>query len=173
MEMGDADLVWRLMGEISHCMLISHDGRAMRARPMAGLVDRDQQAVWFLCGESLTDDLKRTDGAVCLSFVDDVKSVFLSVSGASSISSDPERVAQVKAAVAERWHNGKLPSPNEVNVIRVTPTIAEYWRHPTTELMIALDALTSGATHSVSGASGVNGKVEFRNVNGSVGVADA
>lgn len=161
MATGDADLVWRLMSEISHCMLIYHDGKAMRARPMSGSVDREKNAVWFLVGAGLRDDLEKTDGKVCLSFVDDVQSVFLSVSGSSEFSSDAELTAEVRGKVSQRWHGELAHETAEIGTLRVTPVIAEYWRHPTTELMIALDALTSGATHMVDGAAGVTGRVDL------------
>ena len=44
----DAERVWKLIKKIGFCMLSTHDGEDIRARPMAAHADRDGHAIYFL-----------------------------------------------------------------------------------------------------------------------------
>lgn len=43
----DVDRVWTLMRKISFCMLSTHDGEDIRARPMAAHVEENEHAIYF------------------------------------------------------------------------------------------------------------------------------
>ncbi len=44
----DVDHVWQLIDKIGFCMLSTHDGAAIRARPMAAHLVREENAIYFL-----------------------------------------------------------------------------------------------------------------------------
>src|SRR3954467_8789480 len=45
---GDVDKAWDLMEEVQICMLVTHDGSNLRARPMGAYVRRHENAIYFL-----------------------------------------------------------------------------------------------------------------------------
>lgn len=158
---GEVDLVWQVMGGISHCMLIVDSEDRLRARPMIGVVEREANAIWFPSTEPLNELVERSSRKTCLTFVDDVQSIFLSVSGDAEMVSDSSKIDEINEALQNQSDGAFVAEPDTATLLRFTPVIAEYWRHPRTELMVALDALTSGRPQDFSNGNQTNGLVRF------------
>lgn len=157
----EVDLVWQVMGTLAHCMMTVNGSDRLHARPMTGVARRETNAIWFAPGESFVELIEQGDGDACLTFVNDVQSIFLSVSGNADVVRDPSQVDDVINALRDQC-DGAFVSQNVGGaILRFTPEVAEYWRHPRSELMVALDALTSGGSQTFNNGKQTNGLVHF------------
>ena len=125
MDDGDAvDRAWALMRKIGYCMLCTHDGAAIRARPMAAHVDRTRHAITFLTDvANHADDEITSEPQVCLAFADPHDQKYVAVTGRAAISNDRARgsrvvvdcgtrvVAQRRRAVDPRAHRDARGRP--------------------------------------------------------------
>src|SRR5215470_19764284 len=85
----DIARVWRLMEKISICMLASHDGKKIRARPMHALARQALNAVFFLTDiRGHKEEELAEDDHVCLSFARPEDGKFLVVTGRASVRDD-------------------------------------------------------------------------------------
>ena len=104
-----ADKVWNLIEKIPICMLVTHDGVYIRARPMSAYVRRDENAVYFLTDTRRHKDEEiARDPRVCLAFVDSGDQAFVSISGVALVLND-------RAKIKELWslqlrHGGTAPT---------------------------------------------------------------
>jgi general stress protein 26 len=128
-EPGDVARVWRLMKKIKICMLASHDGEKIRARPMAAHPREDANVVFFLTDvRGHKDEELARDDTVCLSFARPEDGKFLVVTGHAAIVDD-------RTLISDLWDNDAAPfwqgpdDPN-VRVICVTPHDAQFWEGP-------------------------------------------
>ncbi|MGE0233593.1 MAG: pyridoxamine 5'-phosphate oxidase family protein [Flavobacteriaceae bacterium] len=123
--------VWKLMDDISPCMLATQDGDLIRARPMAAMPDREAGAIYFLTdvkGHKDEDIARHPE--VCLSFAEPGDNHYLSVTGRAEISADRDKIEQLWSAAADAWWDG--PQDPSVRVLKVTPVDAQYWDAPGT-----------------------------------------
>jgi len=120
----DVDRVWELMDKISICMLTTHDGEQIRSRPMAALVRRDDDAVYFL-GDARRhkDEEIRENPNVGLAFADGHK--FVSVTGRAKVSRDKSKIKELWSTAAKAWWDS--PDDPNIRLLTVTPDDAEFW----------------------------------------------
>jgi general stress protein 26 len=138
--------IWDLAKKIGTCMLVTHTGEHIRARPMRAMVRAEQNAIWFV---SDADSEKENEIAnhpnACLAFVDLRGQSFVSLSGSI------ERVhdhAQVEAlwneGVEAYFPNGK-DDPALV-LLKFAPSIGEYWDAPSNPIVLAIKFLQAKVT---------------------------
>ncbi|HJU15044.1 MAG TPA: pyridoxamine 5'-phosphate oxidase family protein [Stellaceae bacterium] len=125
----DADRVWELMGKIGFCMLSTHDGEDIRARPMAAHVDRDQRAIYFLtdADSHKDEDIKRNPN-VGLAFADAGDQKYVSLTGHAALSNDRQKIKELWSTPAKAWWDS--PDDPSLRVLAVTPKDAQYWDSP-------------------------------------------
>jgi general stress protein 26 len=125
--------VWAMMKKIGFCMLASHDGEAIRARPMAAYVEEADGKVYFLTdAASAKDEEIEAQPEVCLAFADAGAQSYVSVSGHASVSNDRARIARIWSPAAEAWWES--PEDPAIRLLTVTPRDAQYWDSPGTVL---------------------------------------
>ena len=122
---------WGLIRKIGYCMLCTHDGVAIRARPMAAHVDRTTHAIWFLTDiANHTGDKIAREPQVCLAFADPHDQKYVAVTGRAAISNDRARIRELWSTAARAWwHSADEPS---IRVLTVIPEDAQYWDSPGT-----------------------------------------
>ena len=126
---GDAAKAWDLMEEVQICMLVTRDGRSLRARPMGAYVRRHEQAIYFLTDiRNHKDDEIQNSREVCLAFADTSGNSYVSVSGRAEVVDDRSKVKELWSAPAKAWWE-TADDPN-IRVLKVTPAFAEYWDSP-------------------------------------------
>ncbi len=126
---GAADRVWALVDAIKVAMVVTHDSRGddLRARPMAGHVAREENAIYFLtdAGSGKVGEVK-DDGNVCLVFVDTKNQNYVSMTGRAELSNDRVRIAQFWSISDKAfWSDKNDPA---IRLLRVEPHEAEYWQ---------------------------------------------
>lgn len=124
----DQDRVWELMEEVGFCMLATHDGKDIRARPMAAHVERDENCVYFLTDAGSPKDQEiEEDFNVCLAFSDGSRH-FVSVSGTATVSNDRAKISELWSTPAKAWWDS--PDDPSIRVLKVAPAEAQYWDTP-------------------------------------------
>jgi general stress protein 26 len=124
-----SERAWDLMDKISTCMLLTMAAGEVHARPMAGMVRREEDAVYFLTN---FDSGKLTDitgnPAVQLLFVDPGSQRYVALKGRAEISDDRETIRALWTPFAKAWWDN--PDDPDIRVVRVTPESAEFWDSP-------------------------------------------
>jgi len=122
----DITRVWDLMKRIGTAMLVTRDGAALRARPMASYLARDENRIHFLTdARRHKDDEIARDPQVNLSFADAGDNKFVSLSGRAEISNDRAKIKAMFNVWAKAWWDS-AEDPN-IRILTVTPETAEYW----------------------------------------------
>lgn len=126
---GDAKHVWDMMEKIGLCMLATEDGQAIRSRPMAAHVDREEDMVYFLTdAASHKDEEISRNPSVCLAFADSSGNSYVSVSGHAEVSNDRARIRELFSTPAKAWwDDAEDPA---IRVLKVRPMDAQYWDGP-------------------------------------------
>jgi general stress protein 26 len=117
--------VWRLMEKVGFCMLSTHDGDDIRARPMAAHVEPEERAIYFLTdAESHKDAEIARNPNVGLAFADARGQKYVSVSGRATISNDRQRIKELWSTPAKAWWNS--PDDPTIRVLKIAPKDAPY-----------------------------------------------
>jgi len=125
----DVARVWSLMEKIKVCMLTSHDGEKIRARPMGAHPRPATNAILFLTDiRGHKDEEMAHDSHVCLSFAKPDEGKFLVVTGRASLHNDRDLIRDLWDADADAFWEG--PEDADVRVISVTPEDAQFWEGP-------------------------------------------
>lgn len=142
----DQNRVWELIDSIKFAMLVTHDGSGdeLRARPMHAHGRREEDTIYFLTDRRhLKDDEVQINDNVCLAFSDTGGHRYLSVSGTATVVDDRARVHDLwDASNKAFWDDENDPN---IRVLRVRPTMAEFWDSPgkiVTSVKMAAAALT-------------------------------
>jgi general stress protein 26 len=121
--------VWTLIDKIGICMLATHDGKRIRARPMSAVGRETENAVYFLTDvKGGKDDQIDRDGDVTLIFAKPDSGKFMSVSGAARVLEDRALIKELWSTAADAFWDG--PEDTSIRVIEVTPAEAEFWEGP-------------------------------------------
>lgn len=154
----DIDRVWRLMTKIGFCMLSTHDGEDIRARPMAAHLDRDENAIYFLTdAESHKDDEIEARPQVGLAFADAGDQKYVSVSGRATVSNDRAKIKELWSPAAKAWWDS--PDDPSIRLLKVVPKDAQYWDSPGT--VVAYVKMMAAAVTNTRPAMGDSAKVRM------------
>jgi general stress protein 26 len=134
----DVERVWEIMEEISICMVTTHAGGTLRARPMHAIPDRDEGCVWFITdNRGAKDDEIASAPDLCLTFADIADNTYLSVSGRAEMVQSRPKAEELWTAEAQAWWpNG--PGDPSIRVLRVVPEAGEYWDTRGSSFTVAL-----------------------------------
>jgi general stress protein 26 len=154
----DVDHVWRLIEKIGFCMLSTLDGAAIRARPMAAHLVREENAIYFLTdAESHKDaDIERNP-QVGLAFADASAQKYVSLSGRAEISNDRLKIKGLWSTPAKAWW--KSPDDPSIRILKFTPDDAQYWDSPGT--VVSYVKMFAAAVSGIRPSIGDHAKVEM------------
>ena len=122
----DIDRIWALIAEIPVAMVVTRQGRHMRARPMAVRPARDEGAIYFLTdADAAKADEIRRDETICLALADNRSQKYVSIAGYAEIVDDRDRVREIWSIYDKAF----WPDKNDprIRILRVTPESAEFW----------------------------------------------
>ncbi|ORE95475.1 putative general stress protein [Stappia sp. 22II-S9-Z10] len=157
----DVERVWREIGRIETCMMITLDGESVRCRPMVGTPDPEAGTIWFVTRRSDHKDCElRADPRVCLAYVDPRTGTYVSISGTADVLSDRSRLRDVWTPSIDAWF-GEGPDDPEAVLLAVHPECAEYWDNASPNLLVALEALTAAGRHEPGPALAEHVKVRL------------
>lgn len=148
--------VWKLMKDVSVCMLATKTGDAMRSRPVAAFVKREENAIYVMTDVSgRKDDEIEADPQVLLAFSDPSANSYVSLGGHATVTNDRAKIKELWNVFAKTWWDG--PEDPNIRLLKIQPLNAEYWDSPgrlVAGAIMAFNALTGG-----KGDPGENRKV--------------
>ena len=155
---GDVSHAWDLMEEVQTCMLVTHDGRNLRSRPMGAYVRRHEHAVYFLTDiRHHKDEEIEASHQVCLAFADISGEKYVSVTGNAEIVDDRDKVKELWSTPAKAWW--ETADDPDIRILKVTPSFAEYWDSP--EAIVNYVELAAAALSGEEPEVGENRKVRM------------
>ncbi len=132
------DLIWRLIGEIGICMIVTRQGEQLLGRPMAGLIHKSENLIWFFADRRTAhvQDLSRHP-QVCLTFADIKAQSYVSVSGHIQQMSDTALIASLWVEPALVYFPDGPADPN-ILLLKFVPESAEFWDSPANPIVLAI-----------------------------------
>lgn len=132
------DKVWDLIEEKTICMLVTRDGAALRARPMAASPRRSEHRIWFITDrQNHKDEEIGAHPEVCMTFQDERDNSYVSVSGTARMVEDREKLRQLWNPAVDSWFEGGPDDPR-ATLIAVEPTQAEFWDNDSSDVLVML-----------------------------------
>lgn len=148
----DVELVWTEISRIGTCMMTTHDGAMIRARPMVGAADRSARTIWFVTNRAFhKDDELRTDPRVCLAYSDSQTDTFVSISGLATLSEDRGRIQELWNPTFDALFSDGATDADAL-LIAVRPELAEVWDCAHHDVLAALETLTLAGPQTPAGA---------------------
>ncbi len=134
--------IWKLMEDMPMALLVTRDGEAMDARPMAATAKQEDGRIYILAnkGEDSDEEIQ-ADSEVVLSF--QKGTTYVVVYGDAHASNDRAKVKELWTPFAKAWWDG--PDDFRIRLLTITPKRAEYWESPG-KLITYADMLLSAAT---------------------------
>jgi general stress protein 26 len=124
----DAAHVWTLIEEIPMALLVTQDGDALDARPMAANVRRDEGCIYILANAGEDSDREiQADSDVILSFQKNSQT-YVVVKGTATASNDRAKIQALWNAFDKAWWDG--PEDPRIRLLTIVPESAEYWESP-------------------------------------------
>jgi general stress protein 26 len=157
----DVERVWEIIDDIPICMVTTHVGGAMRARPMHAVGDGDAGCIYFITDTRGAKDEEIAAAAdVCLAFADVGDNTYLSITGQAEMVRDIALARELWSAEAQAWWPDG-PTDAAVRVLRVVPEQAEYWDTRGNAVTVALKVAAARLSDEPPDL-GENRKVDMR-----------
>jgi general stress protein 26 len=139
-------MIWRHASTIGTCMMVTQGASGPQARPMRGVFDRDDNAIWFFTNR----DSEKTENAAqsetcCLTFADVSGQTFVSMTGTLDVVAD-------RALIERHWSEGAAvyfpggADDQAVVMLRFSPEYASYWDAPSNPVVLAIKFLQAKVT---------------------------
>jgi general stress protein 26 len=126
---------------------IGEDG-ALVSCPMEALEMDAEGGLWFFT--DLRSDLGERVRSVNLSFVDDPRATYVSLSGRGEIAKDPQRIERLWS-MFDRASFPDGPESRHLALLKVVPEKAEYWDAPSSRTVRVLALAASAVARSPIG----------------------
>jgi general stress protein 26 len=134
--------IWTLMEGIPMALLVTRDGEAMDARPMAAHARQEDGRIYILANKGEDSDREiQANSEVVLSFQQGT--TYVVVYGNGLASNDRAKIKELWTPFAKAWWDS--PDDPRIRLLTITPARAEYWESPG-KLITYADMLLSAAT---------------------------
>lgn len=136
--------VKELVEDIDFTMLTTTDeGGHLVSRPMSTRQMDDNGDIWFFTSEDTEKvDEAKADSDVGLSYCDAKGMRYVSVAGRACVVHDDAKMKELYSPSLDVWFEKGLDTPGIV-LLKVTPTVTEFWEPAHGKLVMAAGMLTS------------------------------
>lgn len=119
--------IWQMIKDIKVGMLVTQDGSTPRARPMHLVQDAYDGTLWFYTRRS-AEKVSETDQDhdVCLTFSDQEKGVYVSLSGKARVSNDKQLIDKYWNPFIAAWFPEGKDDP-DVALLEIKIEMGEHW----------------------------------------------
>jgi general stress protein 26 len=139
-------LVWRHAGAVGTCMMVTDGAAGKQARPMRGVHDSADNAIWFFTDRDSDKICQAAEECgCCLTFADTGSQTFVSMTGKLTVVED-------RALIEKHWSEGAsvyFPGGTDdrsMVMLRFTPEFASYWDAPSNPVVLAIKFLQAKVT---------------------------
>ncbi len=119
------------------------------SRPMGTAKIEDDGSIWFYTNEYSPKSKEISkENEVNLAFSDPSSNTYISVNGKAELVDDPTRKKEYFNPAVKAWFPDGLEDPALI-LIKVTPSVAEYWDSSASKMVVAfqmLKAIVTGET---------------------------
>lgn len=140
--------VKELVEDIDFTMLTTRDdSENLVSRPMSTRQMDDSGDIWFFTAED-TEKVEeaRHHHQVGLSYCDAKGMRYVSIAGNASIVHDRAKMEELYSPSLDIWFRDGLDTPG-IALLKVTPTVAEFWEPAKGKVALAAGALKALVTH--------------------------
>jgi len=136
------------------------DQYAFSSRPMATAEVEEDGSIWFFTNEySLKSKEISRENEVTLGYSDPANNLYIYVNGKAELVEDSARKEAYFSPAVKAWFPEGADDP-KLTLIKVTPTVAEYWDSSASKMVVAfnmLKAIVTGETYD----EGKHDKLKF------------
>lgn len=119
--------IWNYIKDIKTCMMVSGQGDSIHARPMHLVQDEYDNKIWFFTSKS-SEKVTEIENKhrVCLTFSDNDKNVFVSMTGHAHLTQDRALIDKFWNSVVAAWFpEGK--DGDDVALLEINIEKGEHW----------------------------------------------
>ena len=117
----------------------------LRGRPMS-TVKVDEEGIWFFTNEYSGKSKEIShNNEVFLSYSSPSKNSYVALNGVASLVNDREKIEELWNPAMKAWFPEGLDDP-KIQLIKVTPSSAEYWDSSSNKIVIAYNMLKAAVT---------------------------
>lgn len=150
-----------MIGDVRICMLTTlSDKDQFSSRPMATAKVEDDGSIWFFTNEySLKSKEISKENEVTLGYSNPSNNTYLYVNGKAVLVDDQARKEAYFSPAVKAWFPDGVDDPRLI-LIKVDPTVAEYWDSSSSKMVVAfnmLKAIISGEQYD----EGTHEKIKF------------
>jgi len=139
------DRVWDIIERVGVCMLTTHVGGTLRARPLEARPERKAGLIWFVTDlRSGKEHEIEAEHDVGLVFIDPKANAYLSISARAQVLRDHAKAAEIWKSTDSMWWHG--PDDPNACVLRVSPQTAELWDGPASKAVAAFEFVKARLT---------------------------
>ena len=132
------DFIWKHVGRIGNCMLVTKDNENLRARPMRGMERQKENAIWFITAKSSHKDNEIVKNSqVCVAYSDTSSNTYISLSGSMEMSDNEAQIRTLWNTGAEAYFPDGPDDP-DILLLKFNPEFGEYWDAPSNPVVIAI-----------------------------------
>ena len=137
--------VWDIIERVGVCMLTTHSGGGLRARPVEPRLDRSAGLIWVVTDRRSGKEHEiEAEQDVGLSFINSGEKAYLSITARAVAVADHAKAAEIWRSGDNLWWNG--PDDPNVCVLRITPLTAELWDGPASSAVAAFEFVKARLT---------------------------
>lgn len=139
-------LIWRFVRTIHSCMMATHDGERIVARPMVAIPRPEQNLIWFFTDTNThKDDEVQRDPRACVTFADIKDQTYVSISGRISRVDDKDMIEDLWTEGASVYFPQGTQDPDIV-LLKFVPETGAYWDAPSSPIVLAIKFLEAKMT---------------------------
>lgn len=150
-----------MIEDVRICMLTTlSDKDQFSSRPMATAKVEDDGSIWFFTNEySMKSKEISKENEVTLGYSNPSSNTYLYVNGKAQLVDDQSRKESYFSAPVKAWFPDGIDDPRLI-LIKVEPTVAEYWDSSSSKMVVAfnmLKAIVTGEQYD----EGTHDKMQF------------
>jgi len=122
--------MWDIIEGTHECMVVDMFTGGLRARPMAHIPEREAGVIWFVTARDSgkVDEIEKNP-EICMTIKDG--SDYASVTGLAEVIEDQAKLKELWSTPIDAWFPDG-PEGGRACLLRMTPTVGEYWDTPGT-----------------------------------------
>jgi len=137
--------IWYVIERVKVAMLTTRFADGLRARPVEPRPERAAGVIWVVTDlHSAKEHEIEAAHDVGLTFIDQDKGVYLSLTARAEMRRDHDKAAEIWKSADDLWWHG--PDDPNVCVLCVTPVTAELWDGPASKVVAAFEFLKARLT---------------------------
>ena len=119
--------IWKLIKDIKVGMLVTVDGQSPRSRPMHLVQDDYAGTLWFFTRRSSEKSFEtHQDNDVCISFSDQKKGAYVSMTGKARLNDDPQLKDEFWNPFVAAWFPDGKDDP-DLTLLEIKVDFGEHW----------------------------------------------